>query len=334
MIIRYLSIKNMLIMLFLSLLYLTPLLTGFNEFLLLLLTTVLIYSVAVSAWNIIGGFGGQLELGSAAYLGLGAYTVGNLFLRFNLTPWIGIFIGGLVAMVLAMAITYPAIRLGVKGVWYALTTISFVYILQVVFLMWPGVGGPVEIWLPRYGWSLYYMTFRNSYLGYFYIMASFLVIALLINYRIKNSRLGYFLRALALDEDAAMSLGINVTKTKLYAIMIYSYIVGVLGGVYVCFTGFMHPVVDFNPNFSLEVTVLGLVGGPGEIFGPFVSSLLLVSLKEYLRGVFGAAIMGIYPAIYATILIVFIIFAPRGIVPTLKRIWRSTRIKKSEGVVQ
>ncbi|RLG87791.1 MAG: hypothetical protein DRO15_04270 [Thermoprotei archaeon] len=311
-------IKRMLpIMIGIVLSFLVPVMVGFDEFYILLATTILVYSVVASAWNIIGGFGGQLDLGAAAYLGLGAFITGNLLLKFGITPWIGMFIGGITATAVAIVIGYPTFRLGVKGVWYALSTISVVYILQTLFLMWEEVGGPVEKWLPRGEASLYYLSFR-TYIPYYYIALVFLIITLIINRLVEHSRLGYSLKALAYDEDAAMSLGINVQRTKLKALMIYSFIVGTFGGFYVCFTGFMHPVVDFSIPFSIEIVVLGIVGGLGTIYGPLLASLILVSLKEYLRGTFGAIIMGIYPAIYAIALILIILFAPQGLASVLK----------------
>ncbi len=295
-----------------------PALVGFDDFYLLLATSVLVYAVVSTAWNIIGGLGGQLDLGAAAYLGLGAFITGNLLLKFGIIPWVSMIIGGLAAAGLSFVVGYPTFRLGIRGVWYALSTISVVYILQTLFLMWKEVGGPVERWLPRGRESLLYFTFRN-YLPYYYVALAFLMVTLLINVLIVNSRLGYALKALAYDEDAAMSLGINVQRAKMKALLIYSFIVGAFGGFYVCFTGFMHPVVDFNIIFTLEVVVMGIVGGLGTLYGPLLSSLILVSLKEYLRGLFGAIIAGIYPAIYAVILIVIILFAPKGLYDLIQR---------------
>jgi len=286
-----------------------------NPYNLILLTTILLYGVLATAWNIIGGTGGQLDLAAGAYLGLGAFTTGTLLIRFNLTPWIGIFIGGLVAVLFAVLVGLPLFRFKVKEVWYALSSAALVEVLRIAFIMWEKVGGPVERYLPSYGSALY-MRF-GSYIPYYYIMLTLLLAALFINFWISRSRLGYYLIALGDDEDAAAVLGVGVRSSKLKALMIYAFIVGVTGGVYACLYGFIHPNF-FSSPLSTEVAILGIVGGMGITYGPLIGAILLVSIRELLRANLGGQLESLYLVIYSTVLILIVLFRPRGITTLLQ----------------
>ena len=173
-----------------------------------LATTVLLYGVLATAWNIIGGMAGQLDLAAFAYLGLGAFTSGTLLLRWNITPWLGMIARGTVAAGFAALVGYPLFRFGIKEVWYALSSSALVEVLRVAFLMWDDVGGPVERYLPFYQSSLYHMRFA-SYVPYYYIILGILLITLGVNWRLSRSKLGYYLVALGENEDAAEAIGVD-----------------------------------------------------------------------------------------------------------------------------
>ena len=119
-----------------------PLAFGTNQYAMVLVTTVLLYAILASAWNIIGGMAGQLDLAAAAYLGLGAFTTGTLLIRWNITPWMGMIVGGLVATGLAMLIGFPLFGFKIKELWYALSSSALVVVMQSLFMMWNAVGGP------------------------------------------------------------------------------------------------------------------------------------------------------------------------------------------------
>ncbi|GAG59984.1 unnamed protein product, partial [marine sediment metagenome] len=192
----------------LSLVLVIPVIFRSNQYNMMLLTTVVMYAVLATAWNIIGGMGGQLDLAAGAYLGLGAFTAGTLLIRWNITPWLGMIAGGLAAMVFAVLVGYPLFRFKVREVWYALSSAALVSVLRVAFLMWEEVGGPTERYIPFYTWSLYHLRF-GSYIPFYYIMLIMLLIALFINDRIRNLKLGYYLLALGDNEDAAEVLGVD-----------------------------------------------------------------------------------------------------------------------------
>ena len=303
-----------------------PLIVGKNQYNMVLVTTVLFYGVLATAWNIIGGMAGQLDLAAWAYLGLGAFTSGTLLLRWNVTPWLGMILGGLVAAGFVALVGYPLFRFGVKEVWYALSSAALVEVLRVAFLMWDEVGGPVERYLPFHRASWYHMRFA-SYVPYYYIVLGLLLIALFVNYRISRSKLGYYLLALGESEDAAEVIGVDARACKLKALMIYAFIVGATGAVYACLFGFIHPSF-FNTAQSTEVAILGIIGGMGIVYGPLLAAIILVSGREFMRANLGSSLESLYLAIYAVVLIVIALFRPQGIAPLFRKAydWLLSRV--------
>jgi branched-chain amino acid transport system permease protein len=299
-----------------------------NQYNLILLTTVILYATLASAWNIIGGMAGQFDLAAGAYLGLGAFTSGTLLIRWNITPWIGMIAGGLIAAAFAFLVGYPLFRFKVREVWYALSSAALVLVLRVAFMMWEEVGGPTERYIPFYDWSLYHLRFR-SYIPYYYLILIILIITLWLNHRIRNRKLGYYLLALGDNEEAAEILGVDARGSKLKALMIYAFIVGVLGGVYACLYGFIHPNF-FSSTISLEVSILGVVGGVGITYGPLLAALILVSGRELLRANVGGQLESLYLAIYAIVLIVIALFRPQGIGSLLQKALEKLTTKAAE----
>lgn len=290
-----------------------------NQYNLILLTTVILYAALASAWNIIGGMGGQFDLAAGAYLGLGAFTSGTLLIRWNITPWIGMIAGGLIAAAFALLVGYPLFRFKVREVWYALSSAALVLVLRVAFMMWEEIGGPTERYIPFHDWSFYHLRFR-SYIPFYYLILIILVITLWLNHRIRNRKLGYYLLALGDNEEAAEILGVDARGSKLKALMIYAFIAGVLGGVYACLYGFIHPNF-FSSTISLEVAILGIVGGVGITYGPLLAALILVSGRELLRANVGGQLESLYLVIYAIVLIVIALFRPQGIASLLQEAW-------------
>jgi len=311
---------------------LIPLLFSSSQYNMVLVTTVLLYAVMATAWNIIGGMAGQMDLAATAYLGLGAFTAGTLLIRWNISPWIGMILGGLVAAGFAAFVGYSLFRFGVTEVWYALSSSALIEVLRVLFLLWEDVGGPVEKYLPFYSWSLYHMRF-GSYVPYYYIMLALLLITLFVNYRISKSKLGYYLIALGESEDAAEVLGVDARACKLKALMIYAFLVGVTGGVYACLYGFIHPNI-FGGLQGTEVAILGIVGGMGVIYGPLLAALILVSGREFLRSNLSGQLESLYLAIYAVVLILIALFRPKGIATLLQDIYENvlSRIERGKNV--
>jgi branched-chain amino acid transport system permease protein len=297
------------------LLLLLPVFLSFNEYYILLTTFVLLYAVVATAWNIIGGMAGQLDLAAATYLGLGAYTCGMLIICWDIPFWIGMPLSGFVALGVAIAIGFPSFQFGLREVWYALASVASVIIFRFLFLLWIG---PYERYIPRHEFSLLYMRF-GTYIPFFYSLFAFLMLTLLINHRIAKSKFGHELRAIREDETAAEAFGINVRMNKLKALMIYSFITGVIGAFYANILGFLHPD-HFDLFFSVMIVVICIVGGLGIIYGPAIAAFLLVGGREVARVHFGE-IAGMPYVVFGLILIAVVLFKPEGIGKTCKNIY-------------
>ena len=308
---------------------LVPVLIGSHQYNMVLVTTVLLYAVMATAWNIIGGMAGQMDLAATAYLGLGAFTAGTLLIKWNISPWIGMVLGGFVAASFAALVGSSLFRFGVTEVWYALSSSALVEVLRVAFLLWEDVGGPVEKYLPFYSWSLYHMRF-GSYVPFYYIMLALLLITLFVNYKIAKSKLGYYLVALGENEDAAEVLGVDARACKLRALMTYAFLVGATGGVYACLYGFIHPNF-FSGLQGTEVAILGIVGGMGITYGPLVAAIILVSGREFLRANLSGQLESLYLAVYAVVLILMALFKPQGIATLLQDAYKGILSRTTRG---
>ncbi len=307
---------------------LIPLLLHTSQYYMVLATTVMVYAVLATAWNIIGGIGGQFDLAAGAYVGLGAFVTATLLNRWNITPWVGMFVSGAVAAAFSAVIGFPFFGFKIRDLWYSLSSSALVEVLRVTFLMWGPIGGPTERYLAGSGSPLYRMRF-TSYAPYYYILLVMLVVALVLVERIRRSKLGFSLFALGEDEDAAEVLGVNVRASKLRALMTYAFIAGMVGAVYTCMYGYVHPSF-FSAEMSMEVAILGIVGGLGITWGPGTAAVLLVSVREFLRARLGSELAGLYLVMYAVILILVALFQPRGLAPMVQR--GIARLKSVVGV--
>jgi len=326
-IIKALSTRNLIIIITVAF-GILPVLLGFNRYYVYLATQVVIFTSMVLAWNIIGGYAGQLDLAAAAYMGLGGAITGLLLCYYHLTPWIGMIVGALAAVGLAVAIGYPTFRYGLREVWYALSTISLVLILQRIYWL---IYGTTEEYISEYipyRWSVLYLRF-DRYEPYYYLGVAILLVTLWVNITIRRSKLGYYLRAISEDEDAAEALGIDVRRYKLYALMIYAAIVGLVGGLYITTTGIITYRL-FDPDYSLSVAVAGIIGGLGSIPGALIAGVILKTVEEYLRATFGAVILGLHLMIYGILLVAVSVSKPEGLAAIFTYIEKKL-LKKGSG---
>ena len=190
---------------------------GHQNFLIL----ILMFAQVGVAWNILGGYAGQVSLGHVAFFGIGAYTSTALLTSVGLSPWIGMLVGGIVAAAFAVLIGWPCFRL--KGHYFSMATIAVAEIMQIMFTNWEGAGGAVGLYVPmqRQGWEA--MVFNTSKLPYYYIALGLLAATLLANWAVERSFLGYYFRAIKDEPEAARSVGVSLTRYKLVAIAISSF---------------------------------------------------------------------------------------------------------------
>ncbi len=304
-----------------------PYLLNFNQYYILLaLQSVIIASVAL-AWNIIGGYAGQLDLASFAYIGLGGILATELMINYNITPWLGMLLGSGISAALAFIIGYPLFRFGIRGVWYALSTAALVVILHESVIM---VLGPYDYYIPFVeGW--YYLRFRtwdNLYYFSLFILAG----VIFLNLYIGRSRLGYYLRSIREDEVAAEAVGIDVRKYKLLALVIYAAILGFIGYIYIV-SQRTFSYKTFSGPQSVYIAIIGIVGGLGSVSGVMTAAIFLKIVEEYLRGFLGGVLPGLHLLLFGILLIVVGVLRPGGLSTFIEPLLKRTKTRLMGGKV-
>ncbi len=273
---------------------------------------VMMWALLGLAWNIIGGYGGQVSLGHAIFFGLGAYTSTVLLTRWNISPWLGMVAGAAVAAVVAVLIGWPTFRL--QGHYFAIATIAAGEIFAILFRNWDFVGAAVGIYLPvQRGDRLAAFQFHESKVPYYYIALVLVLLAVLVTYAVERSRMGYYLRALRADQDAARSLGVPITRYKLYAMVISAVLTAIGGTFYAQFVLYISPNTVFALMLSVQMCLVAVLGGLGTISGPIIGTLILVPMAEYTRVLLGGRGGGLHLMVYGLLIVLVAVLQPSGI---------------------
>jgi len=304
-----------------------------DKFYLHVLIMMLFYAAVSSAWNIVGGFAGQLSLGHAAFFGIGAYTSALLFINLGTSPWIGMLIGAALATLVAGAIGYPSFRL--RGPFFTLVTIAFAEVLRIMTLYAHDLTkGSIGISVP-FRPAVGNFIFRQLS-DYAYVALAFLALAVLVSLWIENSRLGYYLAALREDEDAAQALGIDTARYKLVAVLVSAFFTALAGTFYAQYILYIEPFAIFSLDFSVLLAMMAIIGGLGTVWGPVAGAFLVTPLQEILQAKLGGELQGLHLVVYGTVLIVVVILLPQGIVPSLagwgKRVFRQREARPAPSV--
>jgi branched-chain amino acid transport system permease protein len=284
-----------------------------DAFLLDSLVLILIWGTSAAAWNVAGGYAGQVSLGHAAFFGLGAYAAALLATRWTLSAWLGLAVGAVVATAVGLVIGYLSNRL--RGPYFVLATIAFSQVLLVVGSRWRGfTAGSEGIPVPfRPGfWTLGIADKRV----WVWIVLGLAVLAWLVQLYLDRSRRGYQLVAVREDEDAALSLGVPARRLKVAAISVSAALTAASGALWAQYVGFVDPFYVFSVDLSIRFALAAIIGGLGTALGPFLGAALITTVETYLRAQFGgigAGLVGIYLIVYGCALIVMARFAPQGL---------------------
>ena len=282
-----------------------------NPFYLNILFMILLFAGLSGAWNIIGGFGGQLSLGHSAFFGIGAYTSALLFVKCGIPPILGIFAGVGTASLLAAVIGIPCFRL--RGPFFSLATIAIAEVLQLLAVYFKKITEGSEGLSIPFQPAFYNLIFesRNHYalVGFF-----FMLLVLAVSYWIQNSKLGYQLAALRDEDQAAETLGVNTFRAKMTAFWVSGALTAVGATLFSQYILFLEPHSEFSINVSVNLALISMIGGLGTCIGPVIGSFLLIPLQEFLRMWIGGKYQGLHFVIYGGLLIAVVMFMPKGII--------------------
>ncbi|MBA7573469.1 branched-chain amino acid ABC transporter permease [Candidatus Atribacteria bacterium 1244-E10-H5-B2] len=299
-----------------------------NPYFLDIAITVLLYAFLGNAWNIVGGYCGQVSLGHAAYYGIGAYTSTILFLKFGISLWIGMIIGAVFAGVLAIILGYPSLRM--KGPYFVFFTIGFAETIRVLFLTWKWVDGSRGIIIPFQDNPVNFIFF--SKIPYYYIILGFLIIGMFITYSISRSKIGKYSIAIREDETMAEALGINTALYKSYTFAISASLVAIGGTFYAQYVLYIHPNDLMSLNNSIIFMLIAVAGGKGTLFGPLIGAAIIMPLWEYFRATFGGRFAGLGIVFAGSIILIIGTSAPQGIIGILTKIYAKYNIGKDNRV--
>lgn len=310
---KYLTAKNIVIVVAAIALLLFPTVVKSNYYVQTVLLMML-YAYWATSWNIIGGYGGQLALGNVAFVGIGAYVAVLLYIYNGITPWIGMLIGGVISGLIALLLGSICFRL--KGSYYTLSTVALLYVIRLIMqtedtIFGYKTHGAVGIRIDWAGESLLGMQFARK-APYFYIMFGLLVIGLIVSKIIRDNRMGYYLSAINTNQEAASSLGVNVMKYKQTAFFISAFLTSVGGSCYGFLLSAVDPISIFAYDLSTRIMILAVIGGRGTLWGPVLGAFILVPINEALRVNFGAQLAGLSNVFYGILLMLVVVFLPKG----------------------
>jgi branched-chain amino acid transport system permease protein len=278
---------------------------------------VLLYAIAASAWNIVGGYAGQVSVGHVVFFGCGAYAAMGAYAHFALSPLVGIPAGIVFAVAIAV-IGVPTLRL--SGHYFSMATIAVAELVRLVVTNTDYLGAAVGLSGPTVPRNVFDLSFISA-LPYYYLFLAILSLTLLITWWMTNSRMGFYLRAIKDSERAARSLGAPASRTKLYAFMLSAGLTSVAGALYAMMFGFVDPESGLGILISVKLLIMAALGGAGLLFGPLVGAAILVPLEEISNNLLGGSGAGLTFVVYGAIIVLIARFQPGGVLALAKRLW-------------
>ena len=290
-----------------------------QSYLLHMVILILFYTALTAAWNILT-FSGKVSFGHSAFFGLGAYTSTILLVKGGVIPWLGLGAGILVALLGALTMTVPLLRL--RGPMFTLATIAYGEVLRRIAILWRDLTAGSEGLTIPFDPGFLNMSFTGK-AAYYYIFLILAAGAVGISHWLYHSATGFHLRATASDEEAAQALGIDTNRAQVVALMWSAGITGALGVFYAQYVFMIDPDLVFSGTlFAIQPALNGIIGGLGTVWGPVLGAVLMTPLGEFLRSYLGHVRQGLNFFIYGVALIVVVMVLPGGIISALAALRR------------
>lgn len=288
----------------------------------------LIFAIMAVGWNLMSGYGGMFSFGHAAFFGIGAYTDAYLLVDHGISPWISMVIGALLSAFAGVVIAYLCLRYRLAGAYFALATFAFaqmfLLVVQSLGFLNQTEGFNVPI-LPHESWAM--MQFDQGSNYYYWIPLAILVLAVAGTIAFVNARAGQYAQAIRDDEVAAASLGVNPLRYQLISVALSCALTAVAGAFYTQYYFFVGPDQAFGSTVSIQAIIPAVIGGIGTIWGPLVGALIVGPLSQAITSLlrdppgflgFLQGVSGLDVAVYAVLLILIVLFMPKGIYGTIR----------------
>ena len=280
-----------------------------NNYQLQVLFRITLFAALGLAWNLVGGYAGQLSLGHVAFFGVGAYGLA-LFTQAGVPVWISILLAAVVATLFAAVIGSIAFRL--RGPYFTLSTIAFAEVLRLTATNLNITGGAIGLTMP----SLF--AGRTFWRSFYLAAVALAVVAFLANYWASRSRFGYYLLAIREDEDTAGAVGINTALCKLQALLLSAFLTALGGALYGSAFQFIVPDSILTLEISVQIAIITMLGGAGTLLGPIVGAVVLLWSQEKFKNQFQES----HLLIYGVLIVLVVLFLPEGIVGGIEHRFR------------
>ena len=285
---------------------------------------VLLAAIGASAWNIVGGYAGQVSVGHAVFFGFGAYSAVVVYTHLEWPPIAGAPIGMALSVMVAAVIGVPTLRL--SGHYFSMATIAVAELVRVLSSTSEFLGGAQGLSGPPLPRSALDLSFISA-TPYYYIFLAVLAGVLGLTWWIERSRMGFYLRAIKDSERAARSLGVAAGNYKLQAYMLSAAFTSLAGSLYLTMFGFVDPESGFGILISVKMVVMAALGGAGQLFGPLIGAAILVPLEELSNSLLGGKGAGLTFVVYGAIIVIIARFLPSGLLSLLDRRPAAPKVK-------
>ena len=283
---------------------------------------VLVNAAAATAWNLLGGFSGQVSFGHSIFFGIGAYTTGFLLLRQNVVPWFGMLAGAALAVLAGIVIGFPVFRL--RRHYFSIATIAMQQVIFILVVNNRALGSATGLELPIKPQSLVDLQFSSrDQTGYHLVALGIFGLATLAAWLYMRGRAGSYARAIRDDEDVARAMGVPVRRYKLYAISLSAALTAMAGGFYAMYALFVDPNIVISLGQSILIVLVAVLGGAGTFWGPLVGASVLGLIQQETRVHFSGAGNSLDFVIYGILVIAIAVLEPAGLVGLARRLqWR------------
>ena len=295
-----------------------------DDFILSVLTLVFLFGAVGLAWNLMMGYAGQLSLGHSLYFGTGAYAMGLLVVKFDLSAWWGLPASFVVGATLGAVTGALGFRFAVRGVYFALLTIAFAEFARILIEHWSYAGGAGGLFLKALTPDNQpLLSLRGGARFFYYALLATLAVVWLVCALLVRGRIGYYWRAIREDEDAARAIGVPALRMKILAATISAGLTGVCGAWFGLIQGSLFPNSVLGMRVSIDMIIAPIVGGLGTLFGPVLGALVIIPLNELSKDLAQhVSTAGLKLIIYGMLLMAIVLFAPQGMWPPLARLLR------------
>jgi branched-chain amino acid transport system permease protein len=298
--------------------------TVFNSYLISLLTIVFLFAFIGQSWSLMLGLGGQLSIGHALFVGIGAYSVAVLNIRYGLSPWVGLLVGSLIAGAVGAALAWLSFRFEVRGIYFGLLTIAAAEFARVMFSGWEFVGGMQGLFFPAQSGENSLLMLRGNAKFYYFVSLGAVAAGVGVTALIRRSFLGYVWRAMRDDEDASRALGVRTFLHKVLVVSISGAWAAIGGGLIALVQGSIFPDSMMGMGISVDVLIGPIVGGLGTAFGPLLGAMIIIPMDHLMSSLSDMiGVPGLNNVAYGVVLIAVVWFMPDGVWPPVFNFFRS-----------